>query len=65
MDKHYKVWVEVEEYNPATEEYTRAGEPLDLAVGTEAGAYTLQHTLHAIGLELQNRFAKVAQHFEI
>jgi hypothetical protein len=53
MKKQYKVWIEVEEYNPKTETYDRSGEPLDLECKNEKAAIKLQCTLHEIGGAIQ------------
>ena len=50
----FKVWIEVEEHTPdGDEEYTRHGEPLDLACATEEAALKLQSLLHDIGGTIQ------------
>lgn len=58
MIKTFKVWVEVEEYDPATDAYTKSGEPLDLHVEDEKEAFKLQTTLHSIGEDILAHFGK-------
>lgn len=56
MPKEYKVWIEVEEYNPAKDTYERVGEPLDLFCSTQKQAHKLQAALHSIGEDIQAHY---------
>ncbi len=52
--KHYKVWIEVEEWDDSKkgsnfEEYAKAGEPVDIKCKNKRVAFLLQDTLHSIG----------------
>ncbi len=49
----YKVWIEVEEYNPVTEEYESCAEPLDIECASFSEAIKLQTTMHQIGEAVQ------------
>lgn len=54
--KEYKVWIEVEEFNPKTGNYEKVGEPLDIECPNEATAHKLQTTLHEIGEDINRHF---------
>jgi hypothetical protein len=58
--KAYKVWIEVEEYDPSTDTYIKDhSEPLDIRVedGLTA-AIKLQTTLQMVGESIQAHYGK-------
>lgn len=46
MSKQYKVWIEIEEYNPVKDEYKSADEPVDIACKDKKAAEYLRDILY-------------------
>jgi hypothetical protein len=58
MPNKFKVWIEIEEYNPTKDIYEKGCDPLDLKCSSEREAIRLQTALHSIGEDILSHFGK-------